>query len=720
MGWLSSQGGVYWISGKPGSGKSTLVQYLVDDHRTKAQLQQHNNRDWIILHFFFDFRGGKGINNSFEGLLRSLLYQLIKKMPQLDALGIDDSKHDSFSRWPEHMLRDALRTSLKNTGKGVCVFVDGLDEYEGSILQVIQFLVRLATSNDSKNNSTKICISSRPEPVPSQFLQHLPNLSMSDHNVSGIRSYCFSTLEGLEPVVREDMDISRLSDVVAERAEGVFLWARFASEELIRGHCEGEDTDELMIRLERIPRSLEEVYDRMLGRVEPSAKKECLIMLQLVGLAKRDLSWQELFVATKVAMDKDVVMSERMCGYEGSTNALKLYTAFTRRLRAKAVGLVELVRIPGTNPRRGTLIITKLIHRSVSTYLNQKGWRTLGESEGDNSVAHESFYVETCIRYLHGLLHHCKLERVSDQRLWRRWFLRKIFHDVQPMRAQFSRTLDSGMYPFFAYAALNIFEHARSLERHGASSYPLLHNSLTEQLIFVHFHLNASSQSQDECHSCSRVPYEGFFEDLNVTCVAILHRLVLYCKNDLAVRTSAPGQKFWERALSCAILSSQRSSGEPEVQQAVSLALEHIITVQQLHLEQALWYCSMVPLKLVIQHESVKDLRPIDNNGQAVTILWLFANDNRVPWDEHLRLFTKDNRDEHLRLLIEAANRRGEDVRLRCGPKGNLAQTLKKSRRINRDADIRALRNYYISMSWDYEYDSDSIQIGEVKSDETD
>jgi hypothetical protein len=37
--WLKAGDGIYWVSGKAGSGKSTLMRYIIDDPLTKMFLQ---------------------------------------------------------------------------------------------------------------------------------------------------------------------------------------------------------------------------------------------------------------------------------------------------------------------------------------------------------------------------------------------------------------------------------------------------------------------------------------------------------------------------------------------------------------------------------------------------------------------------------------------------------------------------------------------------------
>ena len=673
VGWLSSQDGVYWISGKPGSGKSILVEHLVRHDRTKLELQTHNRMSWITLHFFFDFRGGKNINNSFEGLLRSLLWQLIHAIPQLEVLELDAGGLDSISDWPEDKLRNALRNSLENVDEGVCIFVDGLDEYEGDFFTLIPFLMSLASS---QNPLTKICVSSRPEPVPSRLLQVHPHLSLSEHNASAIESYCYRTLREFDSAVGGNSDISKLSRLITERAEGVFLWARFALRELMQADCEGETLDELEPRLQKIPQDLGEIYDRILARLEPPAKEECMIMLQLVCFAKRPLAWPELCVAIKFAMKTDLTIVERIGDNSHSAEASKEYKTFAKRLRAKAVGLLELVKTREVIP----FAETKLIHRSVQTYLNDKGWQTLGGLTGNNLVRHESLYVETCTRYLRRLLRHYEMENYTSQSVLQSLLHRTGLYDQRP----------GEIFPFFIYAVSYIFWHASSLEQEGQSSHPLLYKSLTMQIVYLH-------HCGYDCKICTLIPNDLLLEEFDSIYVAFGHGLSLYCKDELRVRSSPPSQSLWERALKCILHSD--GFQKAVVQEMMSLVLPNLaaITTQHLVIATRAFYkdtVNILSLELLLEHPSVQELQLVDTKGQNVTLLWLYDQKDC------------DHSEGVLNLLIDRAKRRGETVREHCGPEGNLVDMLLKRRPSQRRRiKLSLIHKHYQSMSWPFEYD---------------
>lgn len=81
--WLRTGDGIYWINGKAGSGKSTLMKFIYEDPRTQEHLKIWGGE--IPVHtamFFFWYRGTK-LQKSQDGLLRSLLYAVLQQMPEL-------------------------------------------------------------------------------------------------------------------------------------------------------------------------------------------------------------------------------------------------------------------------------------------------------------------------------------------------------------------------------------------------------------------------------------------------------------------------------------------------------------------------------------------------------------------------------------------------------------------------------------------------------------
>lgn len=71
--WLKTGDGVYWVCGKAGSGKSTLMKCLYDDKRTKRLLTQWVDNQPLCLATFFFWNSGPRQQKSQTGLLRSLL-----------------------------------------------------------------------------------------------------------------------------------------------------------------------------------------------------------------------------------------------------------------------------------------------------------------------------------------------------------------------------------------------------------------------------------------------------------------------------------------------------------------------------------------------------------------------------------------------------------------------------------------------------------------------
>ena len=74
----------YWVGGKPGCGKSTLMKFLYSDPRTLAALNRWAGDSCeLIKASFFCWRAGTPLQRNQEGLLRSLLHAILTQKRDL-------------------------------------------------------------------------------------------------------------------------------------------------------------------------------------------------------------------------------------------------------------------------------------------------------------------------------------------------------------------------------------------------------------------------------------------------------------------------------------------------------------------------------------------------------------------------------------------------------------------------------------------------------------
>ena len=66
--------GVFWICGKAGSGKSTLVKFLASNEETQRIL----GSDVVVSSFYF-WKAGYEMQKSLQGLLQYLLYSIFRR-----------------------------------------------------------------------------------------------------------------------------------------------------------------------------------------------------------------------------------------------------------------------------------------------------------------------------------------------------------------------------------------------------------------------------------------------------------------------------------------------------------------------------------------------------------------------------------------------------------------------------------------------------------------
>jgi hypothetical protein len=282
--WLQSDSGLFWVRGKPGSGKSTLMKCILEDPRSRQALQtKYGKKSLIMPSFFFHDRGMNLTQKSIDGLFRSILYQIISDIPVL-AIPVHEiykmtQTLEGRCEWRTIELKKALNSVVRQTKISGCImlFVDALDEFIGQDVEIARFLQELIVCSQHQSLRIRICASSRPHNVFQDMLGDFPGLAIHDWTAKDIDIYTSDRLgeckrEGLEDLHRE----------ITSRAEGVFLWVRLVIEELSQALFDGEPISALLDKLSALPADLSDFYRRMIDRLPPDKQTITRQMLELV------------------------------------------------------------------------------------------------------------------------------------------------------------------------------------------------------------------------------------------------------------------------------------------------------------------------------------------------------------------------------------------------------------------------------------------------------
>jgi hypothetical protein len=100
----NSSSSIYWIQGKPGSGKSTLMKFAMMDPRLLNLLQTSEHLPYVISGFFFHDRGTleqKSISGMLQELLHSTLLQFsaLRQFVQPTYTVLVEAQRSSLPIW---------------------------------------------------------------------------------------------------------------------------------------------------------------------------------------------------------------------------------------------------------------------------------------------------------------------------------------------------------------------------------------------------------------------------------------------------------------------------------------------------------------------------------------------------------------------------------------------------------------------------------------------
>lgn len=175
---------------------------------------------------------------------------------------------DDPTDWKREDLMQAFHrlSELDTKSAHLCLFIDGLDEYQGDhqdLIETIQHLSRL---------KIKICVASRPWNIFRETFGQMPQLRMQELNTPDIEVYVRDRLFLRHDfqrarVATNDMDL--IMSEITEKSQGVFLWVYLVVRSLIEGLRNRDPVSLLMKRLSSYPSDLNEFFYDMFSSLDP-------------------------------------------------------------------------------------------------------------------------------------------------------------------------------------------------------------------------------------------------------------------------------------------------------------------------------------------------------------------------------------------------------------------------------------------------------------------
>lgn len=335
--WLEQDSGAFWISGKAGSGKSTLMKFLNRSQQLRASLEVWaGGRQLFITSFYFWITGTR-MQKTQEGLLQSILHEILRQEPALIPKVVparweqDGSFHENLQPWTLPELYDALETVIRETPAACfCFLIDGLDEYSGDAGEQGLFADKIQELASSP--MVKVCVASRPWTAFENVFGADPKrmLKVQDLTRDDMDRFVKNTLEEnsrFAMISRRDSRAADLVREIRESAEGVFLWVVLVVKSLLAGATQEDDFEELTKRLRALPRDLKGFFQRMLDSIDDNYEQHASRILLLAQCATPLPLMAFSWVRVEIKTPDYAIMGriEQRDGDEGRKRQAKLF-----------------------------------------------------------------------------------------------------------------------------------------------------------------------------------------------------------------------------------------------------------------------------------------------------------------------------------------------------------------------------------------------------------
>jgi hypothetical protein len=363
----------YFVNGKAGSGKSTLMKFLQIHKTTRASLERWaGSKKLAVSHFYF-WSLGTSLQKTHTGLLRALLHDILEQYPELipavfpklfrARIRLDEAYTPQYIE-----LKEAFTLMIKKSNfLKIAIFIDGIDEFDGDHQDMAMFLRSLSSAD------LKLVVSSRPLNACLGALEGCPSLRLQDLTRPDMKRYVDEKLSFHPLMVQSPEQASVLTTELMDKADGVFLWVVITVRLLIKGVEDGDNLDELQQTLRSLPADLKSLYRRMFGKLEPHYRKQGSELFQLMRKWEQHISSQGFSTLTAFHATRSPLMALDTQISDTVNQNYEIVDIMDKRVRSRSCGLLEVLSNPLTSMDSSSVDFdastVTYMHRTVGEFL---------------------------------------------------------------------------------------------------------------------------------------------------------------------------------------------------------------------------------------------------------------------------------------------------------------------------------------------------------------
>lgn len=292
----------YWITGKPGSGKSTMLKLILQQKSVRDLLSQSLGSMRLVLVKYYAWLAGTPLQKSIDGLKRTILFQVLEQYPELAPVLAPRRwafcqvlrSISGLPAWGPWELEESFEALLSSCGKNIklALFIDGLDEFKMPPVEIVEFIQHMMARCPK---GLKLCAASRPWPEFHDNFNEGPMLQMHLLTKNDMEVFVHETLsinKGFAERKQLDSEASSqlLKDIVG-KANGVFLWVSLVVRHLSSLFSDVQSISQARKALEALPTDVSSLYDAIWTAIGPENLIDASHMIQVLQANDGPMDW---------------------------------------------------------------------------------------------------------------------------------------------------------------------------------------------------------------------------------------------------------------------------------------------------------------------------------------------------------------------------------------------------------------------------------------------